>query len=964
MSSYELLTPGQSCGKVLPLNALQDAFTFLRFASLEVVNDGGTKDVVLPRDTVAPETMQNVLEDVQKELPYKVPLPELRGGLSLTPRFNDWRFPLGSEGIKTVEISDPRELLGNPTITVDGAEHKVELTAPQLDELLSRDSTIVNIGSGLDRTGVQLRLRRGNDRTDSPARVDVGNVGSFLRDPHVTLSADERYRVDLDNQAIGELLSTGVARVTLSAGDRTRSAYLVANRTASPSGEPGAGVGDMGGTGSASYAVRSRVEGESHPPMGTHMTHSRQPHAPAAATLTRVVQQAAGGALPKLDIMLALPYSQTWELLGYSRGELVNTIALGPQEETTIEVFTWDRRRRESEQSSGLEQEGLMEASFTDKNTMDVVKEMTSASDWHWNAGGGVTIPVKVPIQLNAGYNAGGSLNTADRMTRQAIQEATRKASSRIKATRQTKVSESEEIGREERVTRRIRNANMCRTLSLDFFEVLSTYQVTTTLMRDQVRLCVAVPGILSDEIDRRFLLTWEGVLSAGLLSSKHIGGFKAARTLAAADELCARSCNPACTCRTEQVTEEPPRTVSSEPSAVDQELARRAQRVLRAAKALRETLTALTTAGKEPLCGISYLSGINPFKSEAEQQADELRWSTAKAEYHRWLYWKFGTGNNPTLAVAASAYLGMEIDTAEKAAEALDAFVSKADRSVFDTIVAWLKDVLFFPITQWKLMLETLLTGHVCLPRLAVEIGLDSAGLPGAMEEGRNAVAAYRQPPPTPTDDEKEEEKKKEEVKAVAGHSFTTTELAEQAAAAVDEKALVWHIQANESYYRQLIWRSLDPNDRVRLLSLYGELPLHVMPEVLGFLGSAAILPYRTDRDDDAAKWLQANVFDNAVLEQPSAPVPVTIPTRGIVTETRLGSCDGCEDYIIQHRALDLRLKEAEVRAAEQRALQEELETQRYQQRLAASMFDDPDPNSSQSPVRIAIRQEKPATP
>ena len=37
---------------------------------------------------------------------------------------------------------------------------------------------------------------------------------------------------------------------------------------------------------------------------------------------------------PAFQFVLYLPYRQTWELLGYSRGELLNSISLGPQEET------------------------------------------------------------------------------------------------------------------------------------------------------------------------------------------------------------------------------------------------------------------------------------------------------------------------------------------------------------------------------------------------------------------------------------------------------------------------------------------------------------------------------------------------------------------------------------------------------------------------------------------------------
>ena len=81
--------------------------------------------------------------------------------------------------------------------------------------------------------------------------------------------------------------------------------------------------------------------------------------------------------------------------------------------------------------------------------------------------------------------------------------KGTKKAATRVKNSRQTKVSETTESGREERVTRKLKNPNMCRVLNLDYFEVLSNYTVTTRLAAEEARLCLLVANPLTIGFDR-----------------------------------------------------------------------------------------------------------------------------------------------------------------------------------------------------------------------------------------------------------------------------------------------------------------------------------------------------------------------------------------------------------------------------------------------------------------------------
>jgi hypothetical protein len=264
-----------------------------------------------------------------------------------------------------------------------------------------------------------------------------------------------------------------------------------------------------------------------------------------------------------------VPYVQTWKLLGYSRGALLNSIALAPQEETTIELFSWDRRTNALEQTSTSEAEQNIESVDTTKDTTQVTKELTRDSNFHAEASTHVDVNIKMAeVGGNFGGMAGagggtGAKDTAKRTT-ELIHESTRKASMRVRATRQSKVSESHEFGSEQRSTRRIRNVNMCHALNLDYFEIIVNYDVKTSCLRQQAQLVVLVPLTTNYNWTRTAVRKYEPTLRAALLDRTFAPGFEASRLLAARDEAFKAVCEKA-TCSDEGRT-----TLSSGPELAE----------------------------------------------------------------------------------------------------------------------------------------------------------------------------------------------------------------------------------------------------------------------------------------------------------------------------------------------------------------------------------------------------------
>jgi hypothetical protein len=246
----------------------------------------------------------------------------------------------------------------------------------------------------------------------------------------------------------------------------------------------------------------------------------------------------------------------------------------------------------------------------------------------------------------------------------------------------------------------------------------------------------------------------------------------------------------------------------------------------------------------------------------------------------------------------------------------------------------------------------------NLCLnvPLLIEKIGFSDAGLDGAFKRAQDVMQSYRAAettafaatpssptagngstasttqPTTPTPPAPPSEPE------IPPPEYTAKELAE---ADVRMNALLWHVQKHESYYRQSIWARLPAVDRATYLSAFEDLPKFAEADVVGFVGNKAVMPLRVGGLPDVAKWLADNVAANTALQGQSTPQRVTIPTRGVTLETRLGTCDACEEFIMKHRELDLEL-------TKQRLEQAKLETQRYTKRLTNDLLDDPDPQGN----------------
>jgi|GEM_PF-1920252 len=182
----------------------------------------------------------------------------------------------------------------------------------------------------------------------------------------------------------------------------------------------------------------------------------------------------------------------------------------------------------------------------------------------------------------------------------------------------------------------------------------------------------------------------------------------------------------------------------------------------------------------------------------------------------------------------------------------------------------------------------------------------------------------------------------------ASAAYERALGELRELAEAKVEFDRLVCHINDHLAFYLQALWAGWTGDQIAAVLEQLGVPPGVVENRFSGFVGIRAAVKV-TDldwvKDEGGLDW-QAMV-DKAVRDSAGAAESelITLPTQGMVVEPALGQCCACEDFVQEHRKLDLDYRAAEVRLAQAKADQAEQEVARFKKRVDAGELGDPTP-------------------
>jgi len=633
--------------------------------------------------------------------------------------------------------------------------------------------------------------------------------------------------------------------------------------------------------------------------------------------------------IPKLNVALFLPWRQVWTLKGLSRGRLLHSLSLGPQEETTIELFTWERHRKTLEQTSQTDTEQTVEGTDSTKDTSDVYSEVNRQRDFQWQVSGSFRAtyrPVAGEIDLAAGAQMQNkaAISEIGKTTQNRVHETVLKASTKVRAQRVTKITETTEWGSEQRVARKVRNPNMCHTLNLDYYEVLAHYQIETTFLPDDARLCAFVPNpIAAPKFTSELVRRNETALSDALLDGALRDGFEACQLLAAyaeaLEELKRRRAEAAKSASV-GTPPEPPKPQPQTPLRTKEQ-----QAVI---EALKDVQTSAVQFADEKLDPHPVLSAIGRHDRIGLEERLNAR---------RWLYRMLVEARFASFASELKVLADKEHDdlTPEYARQFVTALPPAGGSATLATLgdlsdadkenIALAAALKTKPYEHQKAPWDwAWWTGRCREENL---YNPDDMGLPARVQRLQEKWQALDAAPPV---EKVLEEGAKLKGEADARQDQQAAEdvlemkfpLEQVARARERANTLLAHLDDHATYYRFALFQALPPSEQLeRLMKSSGGVLRAGMfePRVVSSHGDQLAVPLNTSNYPGLEAFLE-NMVDG-VRETEPAVATVLLPTPGLSIESRLGRCSGCEEFIEKSRAIEIRRLSAVADQAEQEA-------------------------------------------
>ena len=202
-------------------------------------------------------------------------------------------------------------------------------------------------------------------------------------------------------------------------------------------------------------------------------------------------------------------------------------------------------------------------------------------------------------------------------------------------------------------------------------------------------------------------------------------------------------------------------------------------------------------------------------------------------------------------------------------------------------------------------------------------------------------------------------------EMDADADQVWSAFPLGEAALAAERVDAIVKHLNEHKSHYRYALMQAMPIGDQMQELALLGVPADLVEPRILGMVGGNSsgddllAIPINTALEPQWKRVRDAFIDANAELVAMNAGRVVRMPTPGVSLQARLGGCDGCEEFVMKSREIELDQRRAQVRAQRATARQAELEGDRFEARIVKGTLDDP----TDEPGRLHVELDKPTS-
>ncbi|GIF21563.1 hypothetical protein BJ973_004992 [Actinoplanes tereljensis] len=653
-----------------------------------------------------------------------------------------------------------------------------------------------------------------------------------------------------------------------------------------------------------------------------------------------------------LPVAVLLPWKQTWTLTGFTRGNLISSLAMAPGEETTITVSSWERRSKSLIQSAETDIDQSFDYTSSTRDTEDVMREVTSTNEFDAQAYGSLDASyspgvASIRVQVGGEVSNAQSLANATKSSTQHVRESTSHAATRVRSRRVTTITESIETEQRTSVVRTIRNPNQGHTLTMNFHEVLAHYDINLVFNKAGVRIVVLVPNPVEistfTELDVRVN---EATLRNGLLDAALVEGFEACRTLEAYKQAAEELHNLAVAGKKEKDLDrhrEKPGT--NQPAKPDNPYTATVNAILTDLKRRAGEFTSVDVQAA--------LTSIAAHRSPTSAELSAAQ---------RWLWKrlvgaKFGTGLTTELDRLAGASVTPEAARSllsavppAGSAPALDGLGGVGDKDKEDAGLALrITSMPGYVFWDW---------GTFWYPNGKKEgiYDVEDGGIPGALAQLKTAFQNW---------EAKEAEGAGQQaaaaVVAAAGEEQTTTTIADKlemkfgaemiGSARERSQTLLTHLNQHRDYYRYVLFQALPPSEQLqRLMEGAPQLKIGMFePHVVASDGPNLAIPLAPLAETTLMKVVTslATEMEKATQEAEAsgeriATDTVILPTPGISVESWRGDCEALEDHLVELRVAEARRAVAEARVAE-------LEADRRAARIAAGDLDDPltPPNS-----------------
>ena len=233
-----------------------------------------------------------------------------------------------------------------------------------------------------------------------------------------------------------------------------------------------------------------------------------------------------------------LHFKSEWVADGYSLGDLLYSLPLAPGQKKQVVVFDWERRESAANQQEVDYQESLDNSLSRDRDINEITRGAISehthgtSSATTMSASAGVGGYVGVLFGVSGGVGHSGSTadqNSLRQTSASDLQKITDRLVQSANAVRSQRSSVIQTVSQGERFevsAETVANYNHCHAITIQYFEVLRHFKVRQRLA--DARECLFVPLLMSP-FDLNKALRWKEALRAALIDDKHAKAFDAA---------------------------------------------------------------------------------------------------------------------------------------------------------------------------------------------------------------------------------------------------------------------------------------------------------------------------------------------------------------------------------------------------------------------------------------------------